>query len=106
MEPRVGGRVYEDRGDGNGSLWFTVTSIDPPESLHLIGHLTPAYGGPAQSMLELKIEPRDGGSVLRVADTLWGNLSDSTGRSIDEGWRMLFEDALKTYVEQNRATNA
>ena len=30
MEPRVGGMIFEDQGDGNGVLWGTILQFDAP----------------------------------------------------------------------------
>ncbi len=37
LEPRIGGRFYEDWGDGQGAQWATVTSIKRNEVLELTG---------------------------------------------------------------------
>ena len=37
LEPRLGGRMYEDCGDGTGFTWYTVEGIMPNDSL-LIGN--------------------------------------------------------------------
>ncbi|MGH2627534.1 MAG: hypothetical protein ACRDHY_12895, partial [Anaerolineales bacterium] len=39
LEARLGGRLYEDWGDGAGALWATVTRIRPDEYLELNGPL-------------------------------------------------------------------
>jgi uncharacterized protein YndB with AHSA1/START domain len=35
IEPRLGGRGYEDWGRDAGVIWFQVFAIDPPHSLDL-----------------------------------------------------------------------
>ena len=46
MEPRVGGRIYEDQGNDNGVLWGTILQFDAPRRLQFKGTLFPDYGGP------------------------------------------------------------
>ena len=47
LEAKAGGRLFERGGDGSELLWFTVLALAPNKSMDLVGHLTPAYGGPA-----------------------------------------------------------
>lgn len=99
LEPRVGGRMYEDWGDGAGLLWFTVVSLDPPRVLELAGHLFPAYGGPATSLVRIEISERRGKSLLRLTDAIHGHLASDTDAKLDSGWKELFASAFKRYVE-------
>jgi uncharacterized protein YndB with AHSA1/START domain len=100
IEPRIGGRMYEDRGDGNGLIWANVIGVDAPHSILLVGYLTPQFGGPAQTMFQFSVEPAGAGALVKISDTIFGNISESLGPTMREGWTMLFEDALKKYVEQ------
>jgi DNA-binding transcriptional ArsR family regulator/uncharacterized protein YndB with AHSA1/START domain len=100
IEPRPGGRMYEDWGGDNGAIWATVLTVDAPRRIQFMGHLTKQYGGPAHSIFEFAIEPSGKGSVLKIADTIFGNLSEDQAAKMDEGWRMLFEEGLKPYVER------
>src|SRR5438270_8194336 len=56
IEPKVGGRLYEDAGNGNGVQWYTIIAIDPPKSMNLAGYLAPPYAGPATTLLRLELE--------------------------------------------------
>lgn len=58
LEPRLGGRLYEDWGDSAGALWATVTRVRPDEYLELTGPL-----GTRRLVLGLitfTLEPRGG----------------------------------------------
>ena len=106
LEPRLGGRAYEDGGDGTGLTWFTIVGVAPEKSLHLVGHLFPGWGGPAVSMVKIILEPEDAaGSATRVKlrDALIGDVTDKTAGTMREGWTMLLADALKPHVERNGA---
>jgi len=99
FEPFPGGRLYEDAGDGNGGLWYTVMNIDSPSSLQMVGHLAPQFGGPATTMLQLKLEKMDGQTMLHLTDALFGLLTPQTQKQVTEGWACLFEQGLKSYLE-------
>ncbi len=102
LEPRLGGRMYEDWGNGAGATWYTVIEIAPPRSLGLAGHYPPIFGGPSTSILRLEVVPAEGGAVLRLSDSEFRPVTENTSSSLDEGWRTLF-GALKEYVEQGES---
>ena len=98
IEPRVGGRAYEDAGDGNGLLWFNVIGVEPPRSLHLTGHLFPPYAGPAVTLVTITLEENEeGGTSFKLCDSLIGVFNEE---ELQHGWPYLFEDGLKAYVER------
>ncbi len=99
LEPKVGGRMYEDWGEGAGLLWYTVVAIEPGKSLRLAGHLFPEYGGPSSSLLTLTLESKGKATILKLEDSRFGRVGTESG-SLEEGWRGLFEEALKAYVER------
>ncbi len=100
MEPQVGGRVFEDWGGGAGVLWFTVIAIDPENSVDLVGYLTPAFGGPATSMVRFALEDTGSGVVVKVSDATMGKESPGCEVSKQDGWRQLIAEGLKPYVEK------
>ena len=102
IEPKLGGRMYEDWGDGAGLMWAQVIGIDPPRSIDLIGHLTAAFGGPATTQFRIAIAGKGKGSVLTVSDTIFGNLSDDKCERTREGWAILFDQALRKHVERSK----
>jgi DNA-binding transcriptional ArsR family regulator len=99
IEPKLGGRVYEDWGDGAGQVWYTVIGLDPQKSLLLLGHLTPAFGGPATTMLRLDLAAAGKGTRLGLSDTIFGRVGDEKLTQTRQGWTMLFDGGLKAYVE-------
>jgi uncharacterized protein YndB with AHSA1/START domain len=100
IEPRPGGRVYEDWGEERGALWYTVLVVDPPSALELAGHLTPAFGGPATTTVRLVLKEAEGRTRLRLEDAVFGRVDELTVPRLREGWRALLEQGLKRYVEQ------
>lgn len=100
LEAEPGGRVFEKAEDGSGLLWFWVTSITPQKSMHLAGHLSPPFGGPATSQLYIALEKQDdGGTRLSVVNTMFGAVDDDSREQVESGWRALFTDGLKRRAE-------
>jgi len=100
IEAKAGGRVYEDWGDGQGFVWYTVTAAKKNEMLMLSGELFPKYGGPArlQDIWELT-DTELGGTKLRLQEVVFGRVNEETKRNLEEGWKILMTDSLKPYVE-------
>ncbi|MDZ4723730.1 MAG: hypothetical protein SGI97_07485 [candidate division Zixibacteria bacterium] len=97
IEPKIGGRVYEDAGDGAGLIWYNVIGIETGRSINCVGHISPPYGGPATSLLRLSLEEKGKNeTVLRLTDALFGHLPSCSAK---EGWLMLFDESFKAYVE-------
>jgi uncharacterized protein YndB with AHSA1/START domain len=99
IEPKLGGRVYEDWGDGSGLMWYTVAGIDPQRSLSLQGHLTSAFGGPASTLLQIQLEAAGATTVVRISDTIFGRVTDEKLAQTREGWKLLFDSGLRAHVE-------
>lgn len=99
IEPLLGGRAYEDWGHGAGQIWYTVIGVDPPNSIMLQGILTPAFGGPAATILQLTLKSSGKNTVLKLSDTIFGKVGDDKVSQTRQGWEMLFEQGLKAFVE-------
>lgn len=99
FEARPGGRLYEDWGNGGGLLWYTVLALEPPGALDMVGHLTPAFGGPASSMLRLCLKDTGATTLLQLSDSVFGRVSEDSAARLREGWQLLFGEGLTPYVE-------
>ena len=99
MEAKLGGKVFEDWGDGAGVMWYTIVGIDAPRSLRLAGYVFPEYGGPANCLLHIALEAKGKGTLFKLSDTVFGKANADCGTSIEEGWKVLF-DTFKAYVER------
>lgn len=102
FEAKVGGRVFEDWGEGAGVLWFTILALDPGRSLDLVGHVTPAFGGPSISHVRLELEARGKATRLKISDASWGHVAGACEEKAG-GWKLLFGDGLKPWIESGRA---
>ena len=99
LEPRIGGRLYEETEDGRGLVWANVIAINPGKSIDFMGCMTPEWTGPTITMFKLAIEATEEGSVLKLTEGLVGNVTEETTQSMEEGWTFLFGTKLKGYLE-------
>jgi DNA-binding transcriptional ArsR family regulator len=79
VEPRVGGRHYEDWGGENGHLYGQVTLFDPPRAWATRGRLSP--GTLLDTEYELSEEP-GAVTVVRVTKVAVGPISDEEAAGI------------------------
>ncbi|MFN7732856.1 MAG: SRPBCC family protein [Pirellula sp.] len=98
IEVELGGRAFEDFGNGDGLVWYSVIGVDAPRELVLAGHLLPPFGGPAITSLRITLVSQDGGTLLKIRDDRFGMLG---GQSPIEGWRSVFDGGLRRYVESH-----
>ena len=99
IEPELGGRMYEDWGDGQGLVWANVVGLRTNAELRLAGRLFPEFGGPASNATRITLAERDGATLLTLVDTTYGAVDEANGATLEEGWRFLFEGCLKPYAE-------
>lgn len=98
IEPRLGGRMFEDWGNDEGLIWATVVGVRAPRLLELSGVSAPAWGGPNTHYHSFRLEERDGATILRFTDAVHGRIDEATATSLHEGWALLF-DALREHCE-------
>lgn len=98
FEVKPGGRLYEDSGKGNGLVWYQVIALNAPNSITMSGFIAPPFGGPATSLLNVSFSARsNSATTMEVTDSTFGCLRDIDATA--EGWRLLFEDGFKAWVE-------
>jgi uncharacterized protein YndB with AHSA1/START domain len=105
LEVRPGGSLVESQADGTELVWYTVQMVRPGSDLYLVGHIAAEWGGPTISMLKLSLAARGTGSVLSIADSLLGRISDSKLASTVDGWRELFGSGLQNYLARSPAAS-
>jgi uncharacterized protein YndB with AHSA1/START domain len=99
FEVTPGGRLYEDAGKGNGLVWYHVIALSAPNSITLSGFIAPPFGGPAISLLTVSFSAKgDLATSMEVTDSTFGCLGDTAATAA--GWRVLFEDGFKAWVER------
>jgi uncharacterized protein YndB with AHSA1/START domain len=98
FEVKPGGRLYEDSGNGNGLVWYHVIALNAPNSITMSGFIAPPFGGPATTLLNVTFSAKDkSATIMEVTDSTFGCLEEATTL---EGWRQLFEDGFKTWIER------
>lgn len=100
MEFKLGGRMYEDWGDGDGWLWWTIHKID--SASHTFS------GSGLESPLaihtwEFTLTSSGDTTTLHIDDGHWGAIDvEKTVEGHRSGWNELFVGALRPYVEKRR----
>lgn len=98
LEPRVGGRLYEDHGDGDGVLYATVTALERDRELRLAG----TFGGEqhVHCTVTLHCDPHTGGTLLRFSST--GLPEAGAGGAVVSaaGWHELLGVRLAALLER------
>ncbi len=103
LEAKLGGRMYETAGTRGGVIWGTVIAIEPFRFINIAGYLAPPFAGPGTTLFRLSLENKGAGeTLLRVSDSIIGLVTDQTQNAAEEGWKVLFSEKLKTFVEKKR----
>jgi uncharacterized protein YndB with AHSA1/START domain len=97
FESQLGGRFYEDWGNGQGALWGTVNYFKAPVEIRMVGVL--GMSGAVTSAYKYKLEEKDGSTVLKLSHLASGILLPKWEEEHRQGWSMLLGKCLKEYVE-------
>lgn len=103
IEPTLGGKVFEDWGNGNGQMWGTVYGFREPNFLQFVGDVSKDWGGPARSIITWRLEESGAETLLRHEHSQLGPTSDKTRSSLETGWQFLLRDCLKPFAETGKA---
>ncbi len=98
LEAKLGGHVREVTSDGGGAIWATVIELRPNRILELSGLV--GMAGAVAGLIRFEIEPKDGGSLLKLDHRAVGEVSDETASNYTGGWNDLLATRLKAYVER------
>jgi hypothetical protein len=78
-----------------------VIALNAPNSITMSGFIAPPFGGPATSLLNVSFSAKaKSATVMEVTDATFGCLEEATTL---EGWRLLFEDGFKSWVERKES---
>ena len=103
--PRRGGREILSRLSGHSVLSSRRRSEAVRSRILavvmglLAGHVLPPFGGPATTALRLTLSAQGQGTLLKIRDDRLGALG---GDSPTEGWRIVFDNGLRQYLESGR----
>lgn len=98
IEATPGGRMFEEWGDGGGTLWGTVIALDPGKKLQILGYLFPDWGGPTQNYGTWTLQGGTDKTKMTFSETGLGNVTDDGLKQKDHGWRFLWA-TLKAHAE-------
>jgi uncharacterized protein YndB with AHSA1/START domain len=98
IEPRLGGRVYEDWGNGGGVLWGTVAVWVPGYRMTWACDMLPDTTGPGRSFVTFALEDAGYDTLVRVQDA--GSCTQPGQASgLGAGWQRLVGVVFKGHVE-------
>lgn len=100
LEARLGGRFYEDWGDGDGWLWAIVTGIKKLERIELTGTL--AMTGAVQGTATIRLKARGKETSVKVTHRAVGEIDEETRKEYSRGWQDLLGNRLKAFVEAGK----
>jgi DNA-binding transcriptional ArsR family regulator/uncharacterized protein YndB with AHSA1/START domain len=95
LEPSVGGRFYEDWGDGTGALYGTVTRLERPSLLAVTGPM--GMAGPVVGLWSFALEERGATTVLSGTHRAFGDIDEETRAGYTEGWGEVYA-ALRDHL--------
>jgi len=100
IEAKAGGRVYELSDEGSELLWGTVLAIEPNKAMNWCAPFSPPYAGPGTSFIRFALEDTDdGGTTFTLTQHYIGTPVEGHKEQMEEGWELLFDQALRAYVE-------
>ena len=94
-EAHIGGRFYEDYGNGDGALYANVTAVRRPEELVLAGPM--GMRAPVAATMIFSLTETDGQTTVRLSHKGVGDISEETKTAYADGWREVFE-VLRTHL--------
>jgi len=104
LEPRIGGRFYEQFDDtGAGALYALVTYIEPFRTLRVSGAM--GMSGARQYVKTYRLEPGDGRTVVRTTASMLGDISEELQENYRTGGEGVLV-ALKQHLEGGAAEGA
>ena len=97
LEPQVGGRFYEDWGEGEGALFGMVRYIERNRLLKIEG--TIGMDVLVLGMIRYELVPQGPATLLKFTHHAFGELDEETEGAYVEGWKDMLEGRLRAYVE-------
>jgi hypothetical protein len=95
FDAKPGGALRESWGRSGGLVWYEVAGIDRGAWILLHGDITAAFGGPARSHVEMRFDDHEGGTRVRLMDTLFAGATPALRGNIDAGWKAILDAYAK-----------
>ena len=97
IETFIGGKVYEDHGEGGGLIWGDIIGVDYPNSLQVRGNFTKEFGGPAVSYERYTFLTSQQGTEVSYSVDFIGEISKRRIASLKKGWTSLLHTHFIEY---------
>lgn len=97
IETVIGGKIYEDHGEGCGLIWGEVIGVEYPNSLLVKGYLTKEFGGPTITFEKYSFIPTDSGSEISYSIDFIMPIAEKSVTSLREGWTDILQKHFKNY---------
>jgi uncharacterized protein YndB with AHSA1/START domain len=97
LEPRLGGRLYEDWGDGDGLVLGFVTTLKRPEELRVAGSI--GMRGPVSGEVHFVLTDQNGGTTVDLSHQALGVIDEENEANYRGGWQELIGVNLRGLVE-------
>ncbi|MCX6126385.1 MAG: SRPBCC domain-containing protein [Proteobacteria bacterium] len=98
LEPKIGGRFYEDHGNGNGALYCTVIFVETNKNLVMQGAM--GMRGAVFGNISFELEEQGVATLLKLSHCAFGDVNEDHKASYSKGWQDLLGRRLKDLVEQ------
>ena len=99
IETYIGGKMFEDFGEGDGLIWGHVIGVDYLHTVDVRGSLTKTFGGPAISFGKFELTAENGSTCISYSCDFIGSIEEKTVQSIEQGWQNLLEEHFKPYCQ-------
>ncbi len=99
IETVIGGKLYEDHGEGCGLIWGEVLGVDYPNSLQLKGFLTREFGGPVFTYEKFTFLPENGGSKITYQVDFIGKIDQERMDALKQSWTELLQTHFVNYCK-------
>ena len=98
VEACVGGRCWEDWGNGEGALYATIVALSRGKELKMAGPF--GMGGFSHSVVTYTLEPEGQGTLLKVSHVAAGELDEDAKSLYTTGWEDLIRGRLVALLER------
>ena len=99
VEPKVGGRFFEDWGNGEGWLFATVIGFDLDTGIDMVGPM--GMDGPVVGTISYELaDAPGGGTTLKLSHQAMGLFPEAMEGDYRAGWTDLLDTRLRAFVER------
>ena len=96
LEPRIGGRFYEETGPDGAVLYATVTRFEPPSRLVLEGPM--GMPGAVLSVMDFQLVEEGEGCRLSLRHSILGLLEKPLIEDYRQGWAQILGSTLPSWL--------